>query len=147
MANRTTRSGAIKLHRVALRLAAYLWAAPNTLLGAMAGFVVVCLGGRVRLVRGVAEFNGGWAGRFFASLPAGYRFSALTLGHVILGIDPAALEAARRHEHIHVRQYECWGVFFLPAYVLSSVWQLLRGRRAYRDNFFERQACSEAAEE
>ncbi len=32
------------------------------------------------------------------------------------------------------------GVLFLPAYFASSLWQLARGRRCYRDNWFERQA-------
>ena len=30
--------------------------------------------------------------------------------------------------------------FFLPAYALSGLWQLVHGRHWYRDNFFERQA-------
>lgn len=133
----------MKFFSIGVRLAAYLWAGPNTLLGAMAGILVLGFGGRVRLVQGVAEFHGGLVGRFFAALPAGYRFSAMTLGHVILGISPAALEAVRSHEHVHVRQCERWGPLFLPAYGLSSLWQLLRGRRVYRDNYFERQAFAE----
>ena len=120
-------------------LAAYAWASPNTLLGFLAGLVVLALGGRVRAVRGVAEFSGG----LLASWVAGaVRFNAITFGHVILGVSEAALAAARAHEHVHVRQYETWGPFFLFAYAGSSLWQLLRGRRMYRDNFFERQACA-----
>lgn len=137
----------MKLHPIVSRWAGYIWAAPNTLLGAAAGFVVLCLGGHVRLVHGAAEFHGGVLGRLCTNLPAGYCFSALTLGHVILGTSRAALDAARRHEHVHVRQYERWGVFFLPAYGLSSLWQLLCGRRAYRDNFFEREAYAKVGEE
>jgi hypothetical protein len=48
----------------------------------------------------------------------------------------------RKHEHVHVRQYERWGVLFIPAYVLSSLWQVLRGRSAYSANHFERQVQS-----
>ena len=59
---------------------------------------------------------------------------------MILGTDKATLDAARDHEHVHVRQYETWGPLFLPAYVASSAWQLVCGRRCYRDNWFERQA-------
>jgi hypothetical protein len=41
---------------------------------------------------------------------------------------------------VHVRQYEQWGMFFLPAYALSSVWQVIHGRGGYRNNYFERHA-------
>ena len=122
---------------VARRLAAYAWASPNTLLGLLAGLVVLALGGRVRVVRGVTEFSDGLLASWVAD-PV--RFNAITFGHVILGVSEAELAAARSHEHVHVRQYEAWGPFFLPAYAASSLWQLLRGRRMYRDNFFERQA-------
>lgn len=64
----------------------------------------------------------------------------MTLGHVILGISQMELCALRAHEHVHVRQYEQWGLFFLPAYALSSVWQVAQGRSGYRNNFFEKQA-------
>lgn len=124
------------LHRTAVRV----WAAPNTMLGLVAGTAMLCLGGKVQAVRGAIEFSGGLAGRAAARLPARVRFTAMTLGHVILGLSEADLAAARDHEHVHVRQYEQWGPFFLLAYGASSVWQLLRGRRAYRDNFFEREA-------
>lgn len=119
------------------RLVAYAWASPNTLLGFLAGLVVLALGGKVRVVRGVAEFSGGLLAPWVAG---SVRFHAITFGHVILGVSEAALAAARSHEHVHVRQYEAWGPFFLFAYAGSSLWQLLRGRRIYRDNFFERQA-------
>ena len=45
-----------------------------------------------------------------------------------------------------MRQYERWGPFFLPAYLLSSLLQLLRGRHPYRENHFERQAYAAVAE-
>ena len=125
---------------IARRLAAYAWAGPNTLLGLFAGLAVLALGGRLRVVDGVAEFSGGMLSSSLASFPGGLRFNAITFGHVILGVSEAELAAARSHEHVHVRQYEAWGPFFLFAYVASSLWQLLRGRRMYRDNFFERQA-------
>ncbi|MDO8964417.1 MAG: hypothetical protein Q7W30_08015 [Coriobacteriia bacterium] len=48
------------------------------------------------------------------------------------------------HEHVHVRQYERWGPFFLPAYAISSLVQLARGGDPYRDNRFERQAYAES---
>jgi hypothetical protein len=124
-----------------------MWAGPNTLLGAAFGGVVLCLGGRVQFVCGAAEFHGGLVGRAIASLPGPLSFNAITFGHVILAISEAALCAFREHEQVHVRQYERWGPFFLPAYVVSSIWEVVHGRRAYWDNFFERQAFAVDAQE
>lgn len=132
------------MRRVLSRFAAYLWAAPNSLLGVIAGLVMLCLGARVRLVHGVAEFSGGLLGALACRAPAPMRFSAMTLGHVILGVSAAELSVAREHEHIHVGQYELWGPAFLPAYLASSAWQFASGCRAYRDNFFEKQAYAAA---
>ncbi len=122
------------------RAIAYLWAAPNSLLGLALGTVMLVFGARARAIRGVAEFSGGWIGSLLVSPAVACPYRALTLGHVILATDHVALECSRAHEHVHVRQYERWGPFFLPAYVASSLWQLLIGRRCYRDNYFERQA-------
>jgi len=72
-------------------------------------------------------------------LPSG-AFLAMTLGHTILGCTPATLDRARNHEQVHVRQYECWGPLFLPAYLIASLLAWSRGERPYRDNYFERQA-------
>ena len=33
-----------------------------------------------------------------------------------------ALNSLRDHEQVHVAQYERWGVFFVPGYLLSSAW-------------------------
>ena len=122
------------------RLAAYVWASPNTLIGLLFGFVMILFGAELRRQRGVAEFSGGGIGSLIARPALRIPFRAITLGHVILGTDQASLDAARDHEHVHVRQYETWGPLFLPAYVASSAWQLVCGRRCYRDNWFERQA-------
>lgn len=67
-------------------------------------------------------------------------FRAITFGHVIIAVTRYELERMRAHEHVHVRQYERWGMFFFAAYIASSVWQLLRGRNAYWDNCFEVEA-------
>jgi hypothetical protein len=123
-----------------MRLAAYAWASPNSLIGFALGLLMHLAGARSRVVRGVLEFSGGVFGSAIAKPAIRIPFRAITFGHVILGVDAAALDAARDHEHVHVRQYEAWGPFFLPAYVASSLWQLLCGRRIYRDNWFERQA-------
>jgi hypothetical protein len=119
---------------------AYAWASPNSLVGLVIGGALLLLGARVRRVAGVVEVAGGLVGTLFGSRKLALPWRAMTLGHVILGIDGPALERSRAHEHVHVRQYEQWGPFFLPAYVVSSLWQLACGRRCYRDNWFERQA-------
>lgn len=126
--------------RIASRVAAYTWASPNTALGALFGLLFLCAGGRVRFHAGTAEFSGGRIAGLIGRLPVQCRFCAMTLGHVILGTAEAELAAAREHERVHVQQYERWGPFFLPAYLLSSAWQLLCGRCAYWDNVFERAA-------
>lgn len=122
------------------RLAGYLWASPNTAIGLALGLLALLLGARARIVQGAIEFSGGRLGALVASPRLGCPFRAITFGHAILGADAATLDCARRHEQVHVRQYERWGPFFLPAYLLSSLWQLACGRRCYRDNWFEREA-------
>jgi hypothetical protein len=136
----TAASGA----RAALRLFAYAWAAPYSLLGLTVGLLALLFGARARMREGALEFGGGWLGVRLSRLPEPFCFSAITFGHVILGVDEAALAGARAHEQVHVRQYERWGPFFIPAYLLSSLAQLLRGRRPYLDNRFEREAYSVA---
>lgn len=124
---------------------AYLWALPNTLLGLVVGLSCRLGGGTVRRVDGVLEVEGPWLAVLLtrATLPAG-GVEALTLGHVVLGRTPTCLARCRAHEWVHVRQYERWGPFFLPAYLLSTVAQRLLGRDPYRDNRFEREAFAAA---
>jgi hypothetical protein len=124
------------------RVAAYAWAGPNTLLGLSAGLVMLACGATARRIQGTIEFSGGAIGLLLASRRQPFRFQAVTFGHVILGTSAAALAGAREHEQAHVRQYERWGPFFLPAYLASSVWQLVTGRHVYHDNYFERQAVA-----
>ena len=134
----------MRASRIARRIASYAWAAPNTVLGLIAGLVVLALGGRVRVVCGTLEFSGGWLGTFVSSRPTSFPFGAITLGHVIVGVSASCLDAVRPHERVHVAQYEAWGPLFLPAYLASSLWQLVHRRDVYRDNFFEKQACAGA---
>ncbi len=87
---------------------------------------------------GVLEVRGGlmrWMLRHCTLVKGGA--SALTLGHVVLGRDAAALDKTRRHERVHVRQCECWGPLFIPAYLLASFWVYLCRRDPYLDNPFE----------
>jgi hypothetical protein len=129
-----------------LKILVRVWASPYSAIGLLLGLAVVVAGGRMQAREGALEFGGGHLGRMVSRLPRPYCFSAITLGHVILGTDRAALAAARAHEQVHVRQYERWGVFFVPAYLLSSLVQLALGRRPYRDNRFEREAFSKGHE-
>lgn len=126
--------------KAAVRLLRYLWAGPYTVLGLALGALAALFGATARAHFGVIEVFGGKLGAMLARLPEPLRFSAMTLGHVILAVDRSALVQLRAHERVHVRQYERWGVLFVPAYFLSSLLQLLRGRNPYRENHFERQA-------
>src|SRR5262245_57750070 len=113
--------------------AGYVWAAPNTLLGVAVLPMALLTGGWTRLERGAVEIYGGlprWVLRRWL------RASALTLGHVIVGQDRDALDHSRDHEHVHVRQYCCWGPFMLPAYFLSSFLAWRSGGHYYFDNRF-----------
>lgn len=124
-----------------LHVLRYLWALPTSLLASP--FVALALlgGARLRLHRGVVEVHGQAISAFLrhCTLVSGGAL-AMALGHVVLGRDRTALEETRSHERVHVRQAERWGPFFLPAYLLASIWVGLQGRRWYYDNPFEVEA-------
>lgn len=99
-------------------------------------------------VQGVLEVHGGLVTlllRYAVPMKGGCR--AMTLGHVVLGRDPASLRQCRAHERIHVRQYEMFGPFLIPAYLLSSLVLLLLGKDPYHQNPFEKHAESKAPDE
>ena len=117
-----------------------LWAAPTTAIGAM-----LLLAGawhvRLRIVDGVIEAHGPALGWILTTLvPISGGASALALGHVVIAGDERSLEETRSHERVHVRQCECWGPFFIPAYLAGSLIAVSRGRHYYYDNPFEREA-------
>lgn len=119
---------------------AYLWASPWSAFGLLLGALAWCGGANWRRIDGTLEIDvAGRRGnaRRRRGVP---RFGAITFGHVILGLDSATLAALRSHEQVHVRQYERWGVLFVPLYLVESAWQGLRGASPYRDNRFECQA-------
>ncbi|HEX6983881.1 MAG TPA: hypothetical protein VF170_00830 [Planctomycetaceae bacterium] len=124
------------------RLLRYAWALfPGTLLGLLCVPLALFGGGRCRVVRGCVEVHGGavtWLLRH--GLPWIGGGAAMTLGHVIIGQNEKCLDRSRDHEHVHVRQYERWGPLFVPAYLAASIWAWSRGRSAYLDNPFEREA-------
>ena len=126
------------------RILRYLWASPTTLVGLIAGGLTLATGGRSQVSRGAVEFHGGFS-RWFLERPM-VGASAMCLGHAIIGRDRRALEACRDHEQVHVRQVEAWGIAFIPAYLLASLWAWTVGRHYYRDNWFEvdaRRGCGE----
>ena len=104
-----------------------LWAAPWSAFGALLGLTFRSR----RVYRGVLLCEGAlWPRRI------GWRYRAIAFGHVVLCIDEID-DLTLAHELAHVRQYERWGPFFIPAYLLASVAAKLRGGNAYRDNQFE----------
>jgi len=125
-----------------IRVLGLLWASPATALGLVVGVLGLTTGGRARRVGRTLEFHGTLVSWLLARLPV--DAIALTLGHVILGRSAAALDVCRAHEMVHVRQYERWGPLFIPAYLLCSLALMLRGRDAYRENPFEREAYGES---
>lgn len=118
----------------------YLWVAPCTAVGVLPALLLSAAGASARRVTGVIEvaFDSDRlpGARLLARLP----FSAITLGHIVLARTHACHGAVRSHERVHVAQYERWGLLFFVLYLGSSAWQLLRGRRPYIDNHFEREA-------
>lgn len=115
-----------------------LWAAPCSALGLSLALLAVLSGGRMRWQGGALEAWFG-KGRLAAALGR-QRFAAITLGHVIVAIRYSDLRRWHAHERVHVRQFEMLGPFMLLAYPAASAWAWARGRDAYRDNYFERQA-------
>jgi hypothetical protein len=110
------------------------------MIGLALAVAIVVLGGKVKYSPSALEvtFRPGKAqcGKLARMLP----FHAITLGHVILAVTEQDLDCLRAHELVHVQQYERWGVAFFVVYAASSIWQLLKGREAYWDNYFEVQA-------
>jgi hypothetical protein len=115
------------------RLLLYLWAGPTTLLGLLVALFSWLSGGRVVRVAGVLEVWGGASRAVLAFMGS----TAVTLGHVVLGLDPRTLDRTRVHERAHVRQVERWGPLFIPAYYAAGVWAFLNSRHHYYDNWFE----------
>lgn len=122
----------------------YVWAFfPGTFIGMCCIPLAVLAGGNVRIVRGCLEVQGGLVSRILRDGLRRFGFrgaAAMTLGHVILGLNEHCLCHSRDHEHVHVRQYERWGPFFLPAYFASSALAWYRGQDPYFENHFEREA-------
>ncbi|PTU32858.1 hypothetical protein CJD38_01730 [Stenotrophobium rhamnosiphilum] len=118
-----------------LKILRYVWAAPCTAVGLSLAIILLLLGGSMRVRGGVLE----------VALRRGTRqlhfpISAITFGHVVLGLNEQLLTQLRTHEFVHVRQYERWGLLFFLAYPASSLWQWFVGKNPYWDNHFEVEA-------
>ena len=131
-------------NRSMLRFLRYLWASPASFLGLVVAGALLRRG-RVTVIDGVVEAHGPMlrGALTHCTLLAG-GVDAMTLGHVVIGRDARALDITRAHERVHVRQYERWGPFFLPAYFAAGAYALARGGHPYFDNPFEREAIDEA---
>ena len=130
-------------HSTLRRILVYMWAAPTSVIGLL--FLIPPMlrltHVHMRIVDGVLELHGGLVTRFLRHgtfLRGGA--AAMTLGHVVLGVNQRALDETRDHERVHVRQVERWGPAFIPAYLLASVIAWMRGQHPYLDNYFEREA-------
>ncbi len=117
----------------------WLWAAPGTAIGLLFGSLGLATGGRVQIRRNCLEFYGGFVTWMLSRLPP-QGVHAMTLGHAIVGQSATGLDICRDHEQVHVRQYERWGPFFIPAYLTCSFVLWLRCRDWYRENPFEIEA-------
>lgn len=122
---------------------AILWASPWTLFGLVIGVLTLGIGGRIQRTGRVVEFWGRGPAFFLRTFPLVRGAQAVTFGHTVLARDFSSLERSRLHELVHVRQYERWGVLFVPAYLFWWCFLWLAGRNPYLDNPFEREAFDE----
>ena len=127
-----------------MKLRRYIWALPNTLIGLLFVPLALITKGRMEVVEGVLELHGGIIAMILRHcVPMKGGACAMTLGHVVLGLDRRTLSATRRHERVHVRQYEVWGPAFIPVYLAAGLLGLARGEGVYEGNHFEREAMEQ----
>jgi hypothetical protein len=111
-----------------VKILAYAWSLPGTLLGLVLSLPCRPLSWQWR--QGVLWIRVGrlvFCPRWVA---------AITLGCCVL--HPVTLTPRIIvHELQHARQWQWWGLLFGPAYGLASLWALLNGRNAYVENAFE----------
>ncbi|QEG22460.1 hypothetical protein MFFC18_23400 [Mariniblastus fucicola] len=119
-----------------VKLIQIIWTSPNTLIGLVVGSAGLLTGGKAQIREGCIEFYGGVVEKWLEGL----NVFGMTLGHTILGQTKTGLRIVRKHEQVHVRQYERWGPLFLPAYLGWSAWLWMIGKDYYRLNPFEVEA-------
>jgi hypothetical protein len=130
------------MHKI-IHLLIILWVLPYTLFGLLIGIVGLATGAKGQILNGVIEFYGGGIGWLLKLFFWGRGAAALTIGHVILGLNKDYLNSSRNHELVHVRQFERWGIFMGPAYLGCSIFLWLTGKDSYYDNPFEKEAYRE----
>jgi hypothetical protein len=122
-----------------------IWAAPWSLFGLGIGVLGLISGGRIRRKGRILEIWGGCLPKILRVFPFYSGSPVATFGHVVLGRTDCYLDACREHQMVHVRQYERWGVLFVPAYLICWLVLLFWGKRPYYDNPFEQQAFNESS--
>ncbi|MFL5767745.1 MAG: hypothetical protein ACJ758_07870, partial [Actinomycetota bacterium] len=93
----------------------FVWTLPNTLLGLVAGSLTFQW---PRVMEGALVFDRGPRG--LTSLMRSFDRTAMTVGYVIVSSEPVE-GTLLRHEQHHIRQYDRWGPFFIPAYLLLAI--------------------------
>lgn len=126
--------------RLMERVVVIAWAGPWSLLGLTIGVCGLLRGGEIRMFRGTVICYGPSLARWLRCVPIVGGASAMTLGHCIVARSLHDALVTHPHELVHVKQYERWGLFFVPAYLINSIYLGIVGRDPYRDNAFEREA-------
>ncbi len=93
----------------------FVWTLPNTLLGLLAGALTFQ---RPRVVEGALVFDRGPRG--LTAMMRAFDRAAMTVGYVIVSSEPVE-GTLLRHEEEHIRQYDRWGPFFIPVYLLLAI--------------------------
>lgn len=124
--------------------AGIIWAFPITVFGLILALpAMLPRHGRIIHLRHATTpallVTGTFADRLLAMHPLG-NIIGMSIGHVVIVREAHLTYRLLEHELAHVRQAARWGLLFPFAYLMSSLHQACRGRRAYRDNLFEVQA-------
>ena len=128
------------------KLVKLLWASPCSVIGVLLAGIALLAGGKARWSSGALEVTYRERLASCGSLARKLPFRGIVFGHVILAVTREELATIGAHERVHVQQYERWGPLFFVAYGVSSIWQLIRGRSLYWDNYFEVQARARSAD-
>lgn len=123
------------------RLIAYFWALPVTCVGLFLALCGRATGGSIKVHDGVVESQGGVLCTLLR------RGAAMTLGHVILARNEQCLTKSRRHERVHVRQFEVWGPLLIPVAWCIGAWLRYCGLDPYLDHPFELAANADQSPE